>query len=134
MEFDRRGFDRQVGLRMQRARKARGITQEQLAARIGLPRPSYANIESGRQRIPIDVVWRVAVVLAVSIATLVPEPLNSRKPGLASVVVPISSAVSFQAALPGMSQGSYSLDLPLEFSPLTTLTTGWRQGSSDEEG
>ena len=131
MEFDRRGFDRQVGLRMQRARKARGITQEQLATRIGLPRPSYANIESGRQRIPIDVVWRVAVVLAVSIATLVPEPLNSRRAGAASVVVPISSAASFQTGISTLSPASYSLDLPLEFSPLTT-TTGWGNSSSEE--
>jgi transcriptional regulator with XRE-family HTH domain len=78
MEFDRAGFDREVGLRLQRARKKRGITQQELAKRIGLPRPSYANIESGRQRVPLDVVWRAAVVLDLSIAALVPEPLPER--------------------------------------------------------
>ena len=78
MEFDRAGFDREVGLRLQRARKERGITQQELATRIGLPRPSYANIESGRQRVPLDVVWRAAVVMDLSIATLVPEPLPGR--------------------------------------------------------
>jgi transcriptional regulator with XRE-family HTH domain len=78
MEFDRAGFDREAGLRLQRARKERGITQEELARRIGLPRPSYANIESGRQRVPLDVVWRAAVVLDLSIAALVPEPLPVR--------------------------------------------------------
>ncbi len=78
MEFDRAGFDRDVGLRLQRARKERGITQEELAKRLGLPRPSYANIESGRQRIPLDVVWRAALVLGASLATLVPEPLPRR--------------------------------------------------------
>src|ERR1700733_12669338 len=75
MEFDRSGFDRDVGLRLQRTRKERGITQEELAKRLGLPRPSYANIESGRQRIPLDVVWRAAIVLELSIAALTPEPL-----------------------------------------------------------
>jgi transcriptional regulator with XRE-family HTH domain len=75
MVFDRAGFDREVGLRLQRARKARGLTQEELARRIGLPRPSYANIESGRQRVPLDVVWRAAIVLAEPIEMLVPEPL-----------------------------------------------------------
>lgn len=75
MEFDRAGFDREVGLRLQRARKQSGITQEELAKRIGLHRPSYANIESGRQRVPLDVVWRAAIVLDLPIAALVPEPL-----------------------------------------------------------
>jgi transcriptional regulator with XRE-family HTH domain len=79
MQFDRAGFDRDVGLRLQRARKERGITQAQLAKRLGLPRPSYANIESGRQRVPLDVVWRAAVVLGVSLTTLVPEPLSQRR-------------------------------------------------------
>jgi transcriptional regulator with XRE-family HTH domain len=75
MGFDRTGFDREVGLRLQRARKARRITQQELARRIGLPRPSYANIESGRQRVPLDVVWRAAIVLDQPLAALVPEPL-----------------------------------------------------------
>jgi transcriptional regulator with XRE-family HTH domain len=79
MEFDRAGFDRDVGLRLRRARKERGITQAELAKRLGLPRPSYANIESGRQRVPLDVVWRAAVVLGVAITTLVPEPLSRRR-------------------------------------------------------
>jgi transcriptional regulator with XRE-family HTH domain len=78
MEFDRAGFDREVGLRLQRARKERGLTQDELAKRIGLPRPSYANIESGRQRIPLDVVWRAAIVLDLAIGALAPEPLPGR--------------------------------------------------------
>jgi transcriptional regulator with XRE-family HTH domain len=88
MEFDRAGFDRDVGLRLQRARKERGITQAELAKRLGLPRPSYANIESGRQRVALDVVWRAAVVLGVSITTLVPEPLSRRRePTLTNTMV-----------------------------------------------
>ena len=79
MSFDRAGFDREVGLRMQVARKSLKMTQEEVAKRIGLTRPSYASMESGRQRIPVDVVWRVAVVLGVSIASLVPEPLARRR-------------------------------------------------------
>jgi|HubBroStandDraft_5_1064220.scaffolds.fasta_scaffold987206_2 transcriptional regulator with XRE-family HTH domain len=75
MVFDRAGFDREVGLRLQRARRERGVTQEELAGRIGLPRASYANIESGRQRVPLDVVWRAAIVLEQPLGALVPEPL-----------------------------------------------------------
>jgi transcriptional regulator with XRE-family HTH domain len=91
MGFDRAGFDREVGLRLQRARKERGITQEELAKRIGLPRPSYANIESGRQRIALDVVWRAAIVLDLSIAALVPEPLPG--PGDPGSLFPLAGAV-----------------------------------------
>jgi transcriptional regulator with XRE-family HTH domain len=97
MEFDRAGFDREVGLRLQRARKECGITQEELARRIGLHRPSYANIESGRQRVPLDVVWRAAIVLELSIAALVPEPLA------ASVMSPspgFPNMTTFGAAAP----------------------------------
>jgi hypothetical protein len=47
-----------------------------LAEKIGLPRASYANIEAGRQRIPVDIIWRAAIVLGVPISSLVPEPVN----------------------------------------------------------
>jgi transcriptional regulator with XRE-family HTH domain len=101
MGFDRAGFDREVGLRLARARKDRGITQEELARRIGLPRPSYANIESGRQRVPLDVVWRAAIVLGQPIDALVPEPFPVSTPsaGLGNstvgpVVVQAKNAVS----------------------------------------
>lgn len=78
MNFDRAGFDREVAKRLQLQRKSRGITQEALAARIGLLRTSYANLESGRQRIPLDVIWRAAVILGVPIAALVPEPIAQK--------------------------------------------------------
>jgi transcriptional regulator with XRE-family HTH domain len=109
MDFDRAGFDREVGLRLQRARKERGITQAELAKRIGLPRPSYANIESGRQRVPLDVVWRAAIVLDLSIAALVPEPLPGRTdpalrfPLAAAVISPspgLANMTTFGASAP----------------------------------
>jgi transcriptional regulator with XRE-family HTH domain len=118
MGFDRAGFDREVGLRLQRARKGHGITQEELAKRIGLPRPSYANIESGRQRIPIDVVWRAAVVLGLSIAALVPEPVN-RKRMAPPVVVTIGGST-----LPTFStqQFTSAMDVP-DFSRITSFAS-----------
>jgi transcriptional regulator with XRE-family HTH domain len=76
MSFDRQGFDKEVGLLLQLARKRRDITQAELAKKMGLERATYANIESGRARVPVDVLWRAAVVLSVSIATLVPEALT----------------------------------------------------------
>ena len=100
MEFDRAGFDREVGLRLQRARRAHGVTQEELAGRIGLPRPSYANIESGRQRIPLDVVWRAAVVLGLPIASLVPEPLPGGRDPLPLFPPAIANTSTFGGSVP----------------------------------
>jgi transcriptional regulator with XRE-family HTH domain len=89
MDFDRPGFEREVGKRLQLQRKNRGITQDGLAKRIGMTRPSYANIEAGRQRIPLDVIWRAAIVLGVSISALVPEPAN--RPMADLVTLPMTS-------------------------------------------
>ncbi|MGC1459450.1 MAG: helix-turn-helix transcriptional regulator [Steroidobacteraceae bacterium] len=108
MGFDRAGFDREVGLRLQRARRERGITQEELARRIGLPRPSYANIESGRQRVPLDVVWRAAIVLGQSIAALVPEPLP--RPGDSARLSPIGPLSAATESLGFMSWRKLSED------------------------
>jgi transcriptional regulator with XRE-family HTH domain len=77
MSFDRDGFDKEVGLLLQVARKRRGMTQEELAFEIGVQRASYANVEAGRQRVPLDIVWRAAVVLGVSISSLVPEAISA---------------------------------------------------------
>jgi transcriptional regulator with XRE-family HTH domain len=76
MSFDREGFDKEVGLLLQGVRKRREMTQEEIAAQIGIQRASYANIEGGRQRVPVDILWRAAIVLGVSISALVPEALQ----------------------------------------------------------
>lgn len=77
VKFDRVAFDREVGVRLQAWRRKRDLTQEALAEAIGIARATYANLESGRQRVPLDVAWRAAVVLNVSIAQIVPEPLRT---------------------------------------------------------
>lgn len=83
MEFDRGAFNREVGLLLQMARKRQKLNQGQLAEQIGVPRATYASIESGRQRVHLDVVWRAAVVLGVSLSSLVPSPvLASQDPTL----------------------------------------------------
>ena len=61
---------------LQIARKRAGLTQGQLAERIGLQRATYANVETARQRIPLDVVWRAAIVLGVAMSSLVPQPMT----------------------------------------------------------
>ncbi len=79
MDFDRLGFYRDVGLRAQYLRKRAGLKQGQVAADLGMPRASYGNVERGRQRVPVDVIWRLAVILNVPIQALLPEPRREKK-------------------------------------------------------
>ena len=72
-EFDQKGFQIEVGILLAIKRKARGYTQHDLATAIGLKRATYANMEKGRQRVPVDVLWRVAIMLGVQLADLVPK-------------------------------------------------------------
>lgn len=77
--FDRAGFDREVGVLLQLARKRSALTQDELAKKIGITRDVYANVEAGRQRIPVDIVWRASVTLGVPLSSLVPEPILQSK-------------------------------------------------------
>lgn len=54
---------RQVGLRVEAIRNALGINQAELAKRTGWTRSSIANIETGRQRLLLDGVERLAQAL-----------------------------------------------------------------------
>jgi transcriptional regulator with XRE-family HTH domain len=74
-EFDAEGFGIDLGLRLQTYRKRRRLTQQQVADQVGVPRPTYANIERGRCKAKVDLIWRVAIVLDVPISSLLPEPV-----------------------------------------------------------
>lgn len=75
LNFDRDAFYREIGLRLQFLRKAHGKKQKDMAVALTMPRATYANLERGRQRIPVDALWRAAVVLRVPLDQLVPEPI-----------------------------------------------------------
>lgn len=76
MSFDRKGFYREVGLRLRLHRERAELTQEELANVLEMPRSTYANIERGRQRAPADVLWRVAVHLGLSVKDFLPRPVE----------------------------------------------------------
>lgn len=62
-----------VGARVRDARQASGLTQEELAGRACMSRASIANLEAGRQDMPISRLWLLAVLLDVSLASLVED-------------------------------------------------------------
>lgn len=64
---------RAIGSRVLRARVDAGLTQEQLAEKIGMARASIANLEAGRQRPPVHVIADIAAALDVARHDLIPE-------------------------------------------------------------
>ena len=66
-DFDQRGFQQEIGLRISIARKIAGVTQARLAARMGIGRPQLANLEAGRSRVYVDQIWRAAIVLGINV-------------------------------------------------------------------
>lgn len=62
-----------IGVAVQKARKAEELTQEDLAKRVGVLRTSIVNIEKGRQRLPIDLLYDIADALGVQAVDLLPR-------------------------------------------------------------
>jgi transcriptional regulator with XRE-family HTH domain len=59
---------------MRLLRESRGLTQQQLAKLAGVPRPTWANLESGAANPTISVVVKVATALQVSVEELLAPP------------------------------------------------------------
>lgn len=85
-----------LGLNVKQLREARGITQQQIAKLAGVPRATWANLESGAANPTLAVLRRAAVALQVSIEELLSAPraacrfypadsLPTRTPGQALV-------------------------------------------------
>lgn len=62
-----------LGQRLQALRAVKGITQEEMAERVGLIRTSITNIEAGRQRILLHQLYLFAKVLKVNAFDLLRE-------------------------------------------------------------
>lgn len=59
---------------LRQLRETRGLTQQQLAKLAGVPRPTWANLESGAANPTISVLVRVATALQVSVEELLAPP------------------------------------------------------------
>ncbi|MGW2692300.1 helix-turn-helix domain-containing protein [Streptomyces sp. NPDC001296] len=62
---------RAIGVNIRRARQAAQLTQETVALRVGIDRPSIVLIEQGERNATIDTLIRIADALAVPLADLV---------------------------------------------------------------
>jgi transcriptional regulator with XRE-family HTH domain len=71
---------RRLGELLRAYRNKARLTQEQLAECVGHTRTSIANIEAGRQRIPLDLLFRLANALQVDTRELIPEATSALPP------------------------------------------------------
>lgn len=70
-EFDKLQLARQI----RAARMARGLTQHELAERVGTKQPSIARLERGKAIPRLDVLTRIAVAIGMTLEIrLVPTP------------------------------------------------------------
>lgn len=68
-------FYRGFGAAVRRRRDSLAMTQSTLGQRIGLTRSSVANLEAGRQRVPLHVLQQLSEALDVSAQELLPAPM-----------------------------------------------------------
>lgn len=71
MEIDR--IYKELGSRLQAHRKAANLTQAVVAEGVGLNRTSISNIEKGRQRIPLHMLFAFSKVLGIPAVKLLPD-------------------------------------------------------------
>ena len=67
-------FYRHVGEQVRRLREDAGLRGNELAARVGLSRASIANLEAGKQAVPLHTFAAIAQVLGADVAALLPRP------------------------------------------------------------
>jgi len=66
---------RELGRKIRHARERSGekLSQEALAQRLGISRVSMVNIEAGRQRAPMHLLWQIAELLGTDLTMLIPS-------------------------------------------------------------
>lgn len=74
---DERAFFIQLGARITGLRKDQAITQVQLAEQLGVSQQTVTAYESGRRRVPISHLPRLATLLGTSVEALIGQPATS---------------------------------------------------------
>ena len=97
-----------VGRRIRDARLAKNVTQAHLAAHASMTRSSIANLEAGRQKIPLHILALIADALSVDPASLLPPISVAAEFEVSSVVdeklaeAPRSTRDFVQGAIAGL--------------------------------
>lgn len=74
-----------IGTRVRVAREAVELSQEQLAAAVGLTRTSITNLEMGRQQTPLHTLYEIANAINVPLKDLLPDYPEQAPPPLDAI-------------------------------------------------
>lgn len=76
-----------IGERLKRLREIKGLSQNELAKRAGVHRPTISELEAGRQQdVTVETAKRLARALGVSLGLLVGEDENALEPAGVAMV------------------------------------------------
>lgn len=64
---------RELGRKIRQAREGLHLSQDSLATRLDISRASMVNIEAGRQRAPLHLLWQIAELLETELTSLIPS-------------------------------------------------------------
>jgi transcriptional regulator with XRE-family HTH domain len=76
-----RAFFRNLGQRIAKLRKERGLTQVQLAELLGISQQQMQSFEKGRRRIPVSALPRLSNALGISVEILIGVETKKSKRG-----------------------------------------------------
>lgn len=93
---------RAVGARIRSTREQMvpKMSQTRLATKLGINRVSVVNIEAGRQRAPLHLLWRIAELLGTELVLLLPRQ-DDDLPGAAPVKLDSDTVARIEAAANG---------------------------------
>ncbi len=74
-----------IGENVKRQRVKVDITQAQLADAVGVLRTSIANIEAGRQKLPLHLLYKLCIVLGVEVVDILPRNMAISQPTTTSI-------------------------------------------------
>lgn len=78
---------RRIGERLKHQRMQHNMTQGQLAMALGMLRTSVANIETGRQKVSLHMLYKLCSELEIEVSTILPIAVEVIEPTVVAVDV-----------------------------------------------
>jgi DNA-binding XRE family transcriptional regulator len=72
MDVDETLLYRGIGNKLRQRRTKSGVTQGQLAKEVGVLRTSITNIEAGRQKVPLHLLYKICAALEMEVVETLP--------------------------------------------------------------
>jgi transcriptional regulator with XRE-family HTH domain len=77
---------RDIGMRLQQARQELGLTQEELAARLGCTQAALSNYELGKRRLHLAGLEQIAQILGKPLSYFIESPPASEEEGISHII------------------------------------------------